>query len=53
MSKRIKDNLWQVGGSGLTDPADAAIYLIRFGDRAALIDAGSGRGSSRLSKHIK
>ena len=52
MSKRIKDNLWQVGGGGLTDPADAAIYLIRFGNKAALIDAGCGHGHSRLKKNI-
>jgi glyoxylase-like metal-dependent hydrolase (beta-lactamase superfamily II) len=52
VSKRIKDNLWQVGGNGLTDPADAAIYLIRFDDRAALIDAGCGNGHSRLKKNI-
>jgi glyoxylase-like metal-dependent hydrolase (beta-lactamase superfamily II) len=52
VSKRIKDNLWQVGGSGLTDQADAAIYLIRFDDRAALIDAGCGQGHSRLKKNI-
>lgn len=52
MSKRIKDNLWQVGGSGLTDPADAAIYLVRFGDKAALIDAGCGKGHSRLKRNI-
>jgi glyoxylase-like metal-dependent hydrolase (beta-lactamase superfamily II) len=50
--KRIKDNLWQVGGSGLTDPADAAIYLIRFDDKAALIDAGCGQWHSRLKKNI-
>jgi glyoxylase-like metal-dependent hydrolase (beta-lactamase superfamily II) len=49
---KIKDNLWQVGGGGLTDPADAAIYLIRFGERAALIDAGCGNGHARLKKHI-
>jgi glyoxylase-like metal-dependent hydrolase (beta-lactamase superfamily II) len=52
VSKRILDNLWQVGGSGLTDSADAAIYLIRFGDKAALIDAGCGQGHSRLKKNI-
>ncbi len=52
MSKTIKPNLWQVGGGGLTDPGDAAIYLIRFGDQAALIDAGTGRGHSLLKKHI-
>ena len=43
MTVKIKDNLWQVGGRGLTDPSDAAIYLVSFGDRAALVDAGSGR----------
>lgn len=53
VSTLIKDNLWQVGGGGLTDPADAAIYLIRFGNGAALIDAGTGRGHSRLIKHIR
>ena len=52
VSKRIKDNLWQVGGSGLTDPADAAIYLIRFDDKAALVDAGCGHGHSQLKKNI-
>jgi glyoxylase-like metal-dependent hydrolase (beta-lactamase superfamily II) len=52
VSKKIKDNLWQVGGNGLTDPADAAIYLVRFDDKAALIDAGCGQGHSRLKKNI-
>lgn len=52
MSKRIKNNLWQVGGGGLTGPSDAAIYLIRFDDKAALIDAGCGSGHSRLKQHI-
>jgi len=52
MSIRIKNNLWQVGGSGLTDPADAAVYLVRFGDKAALIDAGSGRDHPQLRKNI-
>jgi len=52
VSKRITNNVWQVGGGGLTDPADAAIYLIRFEDKAALIDAGTGQGHSRLKKNI-
>jgi glyoxylase-like metal-dependent hydrolase (beta-lactamase superfamily II) len=52
MSTRIIDNLWQVGGSSLTDPSDAAIYLVRFGNKAALVDAGCGWGHSRLMKHI-
>ena len=52
MSIRIKDNLWQVGGRGLTDAADAAVYLVRFDDKAALIDAGSGRNQAQLIKNI-
>ena len=52
MSTRIKNNLWQVGGMGLTDPSDAAIYLVRFGDKAALVDAGTGRDHPQLRKNI-
>ena len=52
VSIKIRNNLWQVGGRGLTDPSDAAIYLVRFGDKAALIDAGSGLGQAQLIKNI-
>jgi len=49
---RIKNNLWQVGGRGLTDPSDAAVYFLRFGNKAALIDAGTGRDHWQLTKNI-
>jgi glyoxylase-like metal-dependent hydrolase (beta-lactamase superfamily II) len=52
VSVRIRNNLWQVGGRGLTDPSDAASYLLRFGDKAVLIDAGSGRGHTQLTENI-
>lgn len=52
VSTRIKKNLWQVGGRGLTDPSDAAVYLVRFGDKAALIDAGTGRNYPQLRRNI-
>lgn len=39
---KITDQVWQVGGDGLSAPGDAAVYQIAFGDRAALIDAGHG-----------
>ena len=52
MSERILNNLWLVGGGDLTDSADAAIYLIRFGEKAALVDAGCGWGHARLKKNI-
>jgi glyoxylase-like metal-dependent hydrolase (beta-lactamase superfamily II) len=52
VSVRIRNNLWQVGGRGLTDPSDAASYLVRFGEKAALIDAGTGRNHPQLRKNI-
>jgi glyoxylase-like metal-dependent hydrolase (beta-lactamase superfamily II) len=52
VSRKIRDNLWQVGGRGMTDPADAAAYLALFGDKAALIDAGSGRDQAQLTRNI-
>ena len=48
----ILPNLWQVGGSGLTGAGDAAIYLIRFGNQAALIDAGCGDLHQKLTRNI-
>lgn len=52
MNRMILDNLWQVGGDHLTHAADAAIYLIHFGDAAALVDAGTGRGHDQLKDNI-
>jgi glyoxylase-like metal-dependent hydrolase (beta-lactamase superfamily II) len=52
METKILHHLWQVGGEDLTAPGDAAIYLIRFGDQAALIDAGCGRAHARLTANI-
>jgi hypothetical protein len=52
MSRKILHHLWQVGGEGLTAPGDAAIYLIRLGDRAALIDAGCGGAHAKLTANI-
>ena len=49
---QIAENVWQVGGLGLTAAEDAAIYLIRFDDAAALIDAGCGGGSRALFTNI-
>jgi glyoxylase-like metal-dependent hydrolase (beta-lactamase superfamily II) len=48
----IVENLWQVGGSDLTAPEDAAIYLVQLGKQAALIDAGCGNAHNRLVDNI-
>lgn len=49
---KIIEDLWQVGGEGLTTPGDAAVYLVRFGRQAALIDAGCGPGHRRLVDNV-
>jgi hypothetical protein len=48
----ILKNLWQVGGAEFTSVEDAAIYLIRFGKKAALIDAGCGGAHGTLAANI-
>ncbi len=53
MSKKIRDDLWQVGGGGLSAPSDAAIYLVRHGDKAALIDAGTGQAHDQVLANIQ
>lgn len=52
MISKIRNNLWQVGGQGFTDMSDAGVFLVRFGDKAALIDSGSGRQIDRLKSNI-
>jgi len=49
---KIMDNLWQVGGAEYTTVEDAAIYLVRFSDKAILIDAGSGAEHEVLVDNI-
>ena len=39
--------IYQVGGSGLTDPADCSVYLLR-GEPCVLIDAGAGASASDI-----
>ncbi len=49
---QVTNEIHQVGGSGLTGSEDGSIYLIRFGEEAALVDAGCGRGTKRLFRNI-
>ena len=50
---KITNEIFQVGGSGLTSNEDAAIYLINIGGSAALVDSGCGRSENRLLKNIR
>jgi len=52
LAVEIYENLWQVGGPGFTSTDDAAIYLVRCGEKAALIDAGCGNAHNQLVDNI-
>ncbi|WP_300454235.1 MBL fold metallo-hydrolase [Accumulibacter sp.] len=49
----ITPEISQVGGPGLTHGNDAAVYLVHFGELAALIDAGCGRATDRLLQNVE
>ncbi len=51
--EKITDDILQVGGGNLTSPEDAAVYLVRSDDRAALVDAGCGYSQTRLFQNIE
>jgi len=50
---QITKEVWQVGGDSLTDPEDAAIYMLCFEEQVALIDAGTGTGHKTLISNIE
>jgi len=50
---KITSNIYQVGGSGLSDSSDAAVYLLTSNNEAALIDSGTGKNVNRLIENIK
>ena len=49
----ITNEIHQIGGSGLSAPEDAAVYLIHFGDHAAVVDAGCGYATGRILKNME
>lgn len=50
---KITSQIFLVGGSSESHAADAAIYLIKSGKSAALVDAGTGGGTERLFRNIQ
>lgn len=50
--EKIIEHLFLVGGSGISAPSDAAVYLISFNTAAAIIDAGTGWGHEAIVKKI-
>lgn len=49
---RICSGIWAIGGSGLSDPYDCAVYLVA-GDALVLVDSGAGRSFEKLVRNIE
>ena len=49
---KITNEVFQVGGDAFTRPEDAAVYLLCFDGRAALVDAGCGETVDALCRNI-
>ena len=50
---KITGEIFQVGGGELTSPGDAAVYLIHFDGRCALVDAGCGDSVTQILKNAR
>jgi glyoxylase-like metal-dependent hydrolase (beta-lactamase superfamily II) len=49
----IISGIYCVGGSELSHPQDALVYLVKGEERTALIDTGAGKGSAVIWENIK
>ncbi len=49
---KISENVYQVGGPGLTDAADCMVYLVK-GSPSVLIDAGAGASAREILEAVK
>jgi len=49
---RIWQDVYQIGGSGISHPDDCSVYLVDAGD-LVMVDAGAGHSFDRLADNIK
>ncbi|HVN72067.1 MAG TPA: MBL fold metallo-hydrolase [Desulfomonilia bacterium] len=49
----VVEGIYQVGGSDLSDPHDAAVYIIACGTDLVMIDCGSGMAPGAIVENIK
>ncbi len=52
-SEEIVSGVYQIGGAGITNADDAAVYLIDFAGEQVVIDSGAGRSFSQLVNNIE
>ena len=51
--ENVAGGIYQVGGSDLSDPYDAAVYIITCGEDLVMIDCGAGRAPKAIIDNIK
>ena len=51
-ARKVHENVYLVGGPGISHDQDCCVYLIDFGKELALIDAGAGKGTGTLVHNI-
>ena len=52
-AKAVCDRVYAVGGSDLSAPEDAFVYLVDAGSELVLIDSGVGYGMRRIEENIR
>ena len=52
MTRKITSTVWVAGGEN-SAPSDAAVYLVKTGNSAVLIDSGTGRGTGVILANIR
>ncbi|MDD4093819.1 MAG: MBL fold metallo-hydrolase [Methanothrix sp.] len=52
-AKSVCDRVYAVGGSGLSAPEDAFVYIVDAGSELEMIDAGVGYGINRIEDNIR
>ncbi|HOM29943.1 MAG TPA: MBL fold metallo-hydrolase [Deltaproteobacteria bacterium] len=51
--EKVARGVYQVGGSDLSDPSDAAIYVVEDGSHLAMIDCGAGMAPCSIVENIE
>ena len=52
-TEEIISGIYLIGGPGVTEADDAAVYLIDFAGSLVMIDSGAGRSASQLVRNIE
>lgn len=53
LGEKVCENVYQVGGSEISHPADCSVYLVDGGTALALIDSGAGPGIANIIDNIR